>query len=99
MRIVFLDRDTIGPGIAMRRPGFAHEWVEYGKTAPDQVVERLQEAEIAVTNKVRIGRAALAGLPELRMIAVAATGVASGRSWSRTCAAMRPAPCPSTPSR
>lgn len=75
MKIIFLDRDTIGPGIAIRRPGFAHEWVEYGKTTPGQVVERLRGAEVAITNKVRIGRAALAGLPDLRMIAVAATGV------------------------
>jgi glycerate dehydrogenase len=75
MKIVFLDRDTIGPGITIRRPGFRHEWVEYGKTAPEQVVERLRGAEIAITNKVRLRRAALAELPELRMIAVAATGV------------------------
>jgi glycerate dehydrogenase len=75
MRIVFLDRDTIGPGITIRGPGFEHEWVEYGKTAPGQVVERLRGAEVAITNKVRIGRATLAELPALRMIAVAATGV------------------------
>jgi glycerate dehydrogenase len=75
MRIVFLDRDTIGPGITIRRPGFRHEWIEHGKTAPGQVVERLRGAEVAITNKVRIGRAALAELPALRLIAVAATGV------------------------
>jgi glycerate dehydrogenase len=75
MRIVFLDRDTIGPGITVRRPGFEHEWIEYGKTASDQVADRLRGAEIAITNKVRIGRVALAGMPQLRMIAVAATGV------------------------
>jgi glycerate dehydrogenase len=75
MKIVFLDRDTIGPGITIRRPAFEHEWVEYGKTARDQVAERLRGAEIAITNKVRIGRATLDALPDLRMIAVAATGV------------------------
>jgi glycerate dehydrogenase len=75
MKVVFLDRDTIGPGIIMRRPDFEHEWAEYGRTAPDQVVERLRGARIAITNKVRIGRRTLAELPELRMIAVAATGV------------------------
>ena len=75
MKIVFLDRDTIGPGITIRRPGFRHEWLEYGKTAPEQVVERLRGAEVAITNKVKVRRAALGQLPELRMIAVAATGV------------------------
>jgi glycerate dehydrogenase len=75
MNIVFLDRDTIGPGITIRPPGFEHEWVEYGKTKPDQVAGRLKDAQIAITNKVRITRATLAELTDLRMIAVAATGV------------------------
>jgi glycerate dehydrogenase len=75
MRIVFLDHDTIGPGITIRRPAFEHEWVEHGRTAPDEVIGRLRGAEVAITNKVRISRDAVAGLPDLRMIAVAATGV------------------------
>jgi glycerate dehydrogenase len=73
-RIVFLDRNTIGPSVELERPHFEHEWVEHGSTAPDQVVERLQGARIAVSNKVRIREEHLASLPELRMIAVAATG-------------------------
>jgi glycerate dehydrogenase len=75
MKIVFLDRDTIGPGITIRRPAFDHEWIEYGKTGPDEVIGRLNGAQVAITNKVRIRRDAVAGLPDLRLIAVAATGV------------------------
>ena len=75
MRIVFLDRETIGPGITIRRPAFEHEWVEYERTAQDEVVGRLGDAQVAITNKVRINRDAVAGLSGLRMIAVAATGV------------------------
>ena len=37
MKIVFLDRDTIGPSVTITRPAFAHEWVEYGKTAAEDV--------------------------------------------------------------
>lgn len=73
-KIVFLDRDTIGPTVKIHHPGFAHEWVEYGKTAPDQVAERLKGARIAITNKAPIRRAALDELPDLKMISVAATG-------------------------
>jgi len=73
-RIVFLDRDTIGPGVALRRPAFAHDWAEYGRTAPHEVAERLAGAGIAITNKVRLDRAVLERLPALRLIAVAATG-------------------------
>jgi glycerate dehydrogenase len=72
--IVFLDRDTIGPTVNLTRPRFAHEWVEYGSTRPDQVPARLADATIAITNKVPIREHDLARLPRLKMIAVAATG-------------------------
>ncbi|WP_295008272.1 D-2-hydroxyacid dehydrogenase [uncultured Dechloromonas sp.] len=58
----------------MRRPAFAHDWVEYGQTRPDEVVERLAGAAIALINKVRLDAATLDRLPDLKMIAVAATG-------------------------
>jgi glycerate dehydrogenase len=73
-RIVFLDRNTMGPAVRVTRPRFTHEWVEYGVTAPDQVAERLARAAIAITNKTPIRAPDLAKLPQLRMIAVAATG-------------------------
>ena len=73
-RIVFLDRETLAPGIRLRRPGFAHEWVEYPGTSAAQVVERLHGASIAITNKVALREEQLRRLPALRLIAVAATG-------------------------
>jgi len=73
-RIVFLDRNTMGPAVRVTRPGFAHEWIEYDATAPHQVAERLAPAVIAITNKTPIRAADLAKLPQLKMIAVAATG-------------------------
>jgi glycerate dehydrogenase len=73
-RIVFLDRATIGPSVELRRPGFAHEWTEHEASAADEVTERLKGATIAITNKAPIRKAALARLPDLRMIAIAATG-------------------------
>jgi glycerate dehydrogenase len=72
-RIVFLDRNTLEANL--RAPGFAHEWIDYAETASDEVVERLKGATIAVTNKVRLREPELSQLPELRLIAVAATGV------------------------
>jgi glycerate dehydrogenase len=73
-KIVFLDRGTIGPGVTIGRPRFSHEWVEYRQTAGERIVERLQSAEIAVTNKVPLRGATLDALPDLKFIAVAATG-------------------------
>lgn len=71
--IVFLDRATLG--VEFRRPGFAHDYVEYQETTtPEQTVERLKHATIAVINKVPMREATLKQLPNLKLIAVAATG-------------------------
>ncbi len=72
LRIVQLEGESLIAEI--RRPAFAHEWVEYPKTAPADVVERLAGAAIAITNKVAIDAAAIEALPDLKMIAVSATG-------------------------
>jgi len=73
-RIVFLDRGTIAPSIELTRPATAHDWTEHEHSTADDVVARLAGATVAITNKVPIRRPALEALPDLRMIAVAATG-------------------------
>jgi glycerate dehydrogenase len=73
-RIVFLDRATMGDDLELAQPGFAHEFVAHAQTTPDEVVERLQGATYAITNKVPITRDMLAELPDLRLVSVAATG-------------------------
>lgn len=74
MKIVVLDRETIGPSVRLNRPRFEHEWESYGRTAPGQVAERLAAADVAILNKVPITEAMLAATPRLRMICVCATG-------------------------
>ncbi len=73
-RIVFLDRDSVIATI--RKPSFAHEWTEHPATAHADAAARLRgaRATIAITNKVKLRAEDLAQLPELKMIAVAATG-------------------------
>ena len=73
-QIVFLDSDTLDAGITLHRPDFPHHWQSHPSTAPEQVVERLKNASIAIINKVRIGAPELAQLPDLKLIALAATG-------------------------
>jgi len=73
-KIVFLDRATLAPQIQLREPGFPHTLVTHERTRPEQVVERLAGATIAITNKVPLRAEALAQLPDLKLIAVAATG-------------------------
>jgi glycerate dehydrogenase len=74
LKIVFLDRDTIAPQVVVRKPSFPHEYVEYAKTRAEDVVERLAGAHTAIINKVKLTADILAQLPDLKLIAVAATG-------------------------
>lgn len=71
-QLVFLDRDSVIAHV--RRPAFDHTWTEYAASTADDAGTRLQGATIAITNKVPLRAATLAQLPDLQMIAVAATG-------------------------
>jgi len=73
-KIVFLDRDTMGPSVEIVRPEFKHQWVEYGKTAPDEVAARISDADLVITNKAPIRAEQLADAKKLKMISIAATG-------------------------
>lgn len=46
----------------------------YGETSPDQVCERIKDADIIILNKTVIGKAEIDAAPNLKMIALWATG-------------------------
>jgi glycerate dehydrogenase len=71
-RIVFLERNTIQANF--RRPRFDHEWIEHGETLSAQVGGRLRGATIVISNKLPLREAELSQLPDLKLIAIAATG-------------------------
>ena len=70
--IVFLERDTLRANL--RRPSFEHVWRDYGTTRPEEVLERLEGATVAVVNKLPLRADVLGQLPSLKLVAVAATG-------------------------
>lgn len=72
--IVFLDRATIPTQITLPKLSFEHHWQEYDFTSPQLVANRLADAEIVITNKVVLDRNTLQKLPQLKLIAVSATG-------------------------
>jgi glycerate dehydrogenase len=72
MRVVFLDRASLKA--TLRALSFAADYVEYQKTAEHEIVARLAGATVAIVNKVPMRAATLKQLPDLKMIAVAATG-------------------------
>jgi glycerate dehydrogenase len=71
-RIVFLDRASL---IAdMHALSFAHDWIDHEQTRPEDVLARVQDADIVIVNKVKLSADLLAQAPRVKMIAVAATG-------------------------
>jgi glycerate dehydrogenase len=72
-KIVFLDRESVDANV--RKPNFEHDYTEYESTwTPQDIVERLKDADIAIINKVPMSADVLKQLPKLKLIAVAATG-------------------------
>lgn len=76
MRTVFLDYETLHlTDLDTSELDTALPDVSYwADTAPATISERLQGAEVAVINKVTLGREHLSAAPELRLICLAATG-------------------------
>ena len=72
-RAVFLDALSLGPVDVAP----IEQWCEltaWPSTAIDERLERLRDAEIAITNKIPLDGELLRQLPKLRLICVAATG-------------------------
>ncbi|MBA4143002.1 MAG: D-2-hydroxyacid dehydrogenase [Nitrosospira sp.] len=70
--VVFLERDSLKARV--RRPSFAHTCEEYPTTSVDEAVPRLRHATVAVINKIQLSNEILAQLPQLKMVAISATG-------------------------
>jgi glycerate dehydrogenase len=72
VNIVFLDSKTIP--IPIPRPEVPLTWTDRHSTEPDEVLAALAQADIALTNKVRLTSEILRQLPRLRYICVTAAG-------------------------
>ena len=73
LHIVVLDRDTL-----VNRPfdfDFPHTLSSYGTTEVHETLKRIRGADIVITNKVVISAQAFAENPQLKLVAVTATGV------------------------
>jgi glycerate dehydrogenase len=76
MRAVFLDIDSLGDDVDLSRLRAAiPHLTEYPVTAPDEVSARVRGHDIVITNKTRITAQTFNDCPELRFIAVTATGL------------------------
>ncbi len=72
--IVFLDEYSLSDADLSKIRSMGN-YRSYYNTTADQILERVGDAEIVITNKVPFSRETMKALPNLRLICVAATGV------------------------
>lgn len=77
MTAVFLDRDSLHPDDLdfSALTAACPDLICYAQTAPADTAARLRTATIAISNKVDLTADVLAAAPQLRLIAVTATGI------------------------
>ena len=73
MKIVFLDARSVGDVdfSSVEKNG---EFIKYELTSKDELFERINDAEVIITNKVYIGKEEIEKAPKLKLICVSATG-------------------------
>ncbi len=76
MKAVFLDRATFLSELDLSLPKEVSEYQVFDMTTsdPSVIIGRCQDADIVITNKVRLGREVLEALPKLKLVQLTATG-------------------------
>ncbi|MBR5179750.1 MAG: D-2-hydroxyacid dehydrogenase [Lachnospiraceae bacterium] len=74
MKIVFLDRKTIGEDLDLSGYDRLGEVVMYDFSDPSEVPERVKDADIIVLNKTRIDESTIYTAEKLKLVCVTATG-------------------------
>lgn len=74
MKIVFLDRKTLGYDITLKQFEKLGDIVSYDSTKPNETLHRVKDANIVVTNKVVIDKTIMEG-SNIKLICVSATGM------------------------
>lgn len=74
MKIVFLDAATMGD-VSFEPFERLGEFVSYPTSTPEQVRERVADADVVMINKVLVNKELIDAAPALKLVCVAATGV------------------------
>ncbi len=74
MKLVFLDRKTIGDDIDLSIFKDFGEVVEYNFSSPEEVPERVADADILIINKIPINESTIGSARNLKLVCVTATG-------------------------
>lgn len=74
MKIVFLDVKTIGEDIDLSGYDALGEVVKYDFSAPEEVPERVKDADVLILNKVQVNEQTIGTAGNLKLVCVTATG-------------------------
>lgn len=74
MKIVVLDKSTLGKDIDLSPIYALGEVEEFETTSPDSVAERIKTADVVIINKIKLNESNLCDAKNLKVICVAATG-------------------------
>jgi len=74
MKIILLDAKTLGSDIPLTVFSDMGEFVSYPTTSPEEAPGRIADADVIVTNKVKLRADILKYAPNLKLICVTATG-------------------------
>ena len=74
MKIVFLERDSLGADVNINRFKELGELVVYPKSSLSETKERVKDADIIVVNKIPMNEETLSSAENLKLICVSATG-------------------------
>jgi len=75
MKIILLDTKTLGTDLDLSPLEKFGEIIKYETTSKDETLRHIQDAEIIITNKVVISKEVMQNSPNLKLIAIAATGM------------------------
>lgn len=74
LKIVFLDRITAGPIKLKERFSKYGEYIEYDDTSPEQIVERISDTDVIITNRIKLRKEHFEKAPKLKLVLITATG-------------------------
>ncbi len=74
MKIVVLDRLTLGDDLDIKGASELGEVIAYDSTAPDEIEERIKNADVVFVNKAKLNKDNLKNAQNLKLICEAATG-------------------------
>ena len=74
MKIVFLDAGSLGSDVDYSEFEQLGEVVKYPRTSPEEVPERIEDADVVVVNKVPVNESTISSARNLKLVCVSATG-------------------------